>query len=134
MTHRLEPSRAATRLLIHYAPGSRAYRFKLTNPEDETPPGSGPEPGTATGSRPGPDGPPGGRETPDGSTLGDVGGTPALPGGAAQPGPAGITVTIWHNVAFDGQGRRTAMLDGYQPGDQMVRVFAYQASPGRLAE
>jgi hypothetical protein len=26
------------------------------------------------------------------------------------------------------------MLDGYQPGDPMVRVFAYQASPGRPAE
>ena len=26
------------------------------------------------------------------------------------------------------------MLDGYQPGDPMVRVFAYQASPGRSAE
>jgi hypothetical protein len=61
-------------------------------------------------------------------------GLPAPPGGAAQPGPAGITVTIWHNVAFDGQGRPTAMLDGYQPGDPMVRVFAYQASPGRAAE
>ena len=26
------------------------------------------------------------------------------------------------------------MLDGYQPGDPVVRVFAYQASPGRPAE
>ena len=26
------------------------------------------------------------------------------------------------------------MLDGYQPGDPVVRVFAYQASPGRAAE
>jgi hypothetical protein len=26
------------------------------------------------------------------------------------------------------------MLDGYQPGDPVVRVFAYQASPGRSAE
>ena len=43
-------------------------------------------------------------------------------------------VTIWHNVAFDGQGRHTAMLDGYQPGDAMVAVFAYQADPGRPAE
>ena len=58
--------------------------------------------------------------------------SPAGRGGAA--GPAGITVTIWHNVAFDGQGRHTAMLDGYQPGDPVVRVFAYQASPGRTAE
>ena len=81
------------RLLIHYTPGSRAYRFKLTSPQEEAP-----------------------------------------PGGAVQPGPAGITVTIWHNVAFDDQGRHTAMLDGYQPGDPVVRVFAYQASPGRPAE
>ena len=90
-------------LLIHYAPGSRAYSFKLTTPEDEAPPG------TAPGNCPGPD-------------------------GAAQPEPAGITVTIWHNVAFDGQGRHAAMLDGYQPGDPVVRVFAYQTSPGRPAE
>jgi hypothetical protein len=48
--------------------------------------------------------------------------------------PAEITVTIWHNVVFDDQGRHTAMLHGYQPGDPMVRVFAYQASPGRPAE
>jgi hypothetical protein len=61
-------------------------------------------------------------------------GLPAPPGGAAQPGPAGITVTIWHNVAFGGQGRHIAMLDGYQPGDPVVRVFAYQASPGRPSE
>ena len=26
------------------------------------------------------------------------------------------------------------MLDGYQPGNPVVRVFAYQASPGRPAE
>ena len=45
-----------------------------------------------------------------------------------------ITVTIWHNVAVDGQGHHTGMLVGYQPGDPMVRVFAYQASPGRSAE
>jgi hypothetical protein len=46
-----------------------------------------------------------------------------------------ITVTIWHNVAFDGQGRHVAMLDGYQPGDPVVRVFAYQADPaGRSPE
>jgi hypothetical protein len=43
-------------------------------------------------------------------------------------------LTIWHNVAFDDQGRHTAMLDGYQPGDPVVCVFAYQASPGRAAE
>ena len=91
------------------------------------------------GNQPGPDGPPRGRGTPDGRPAGDAGGTPAPglpapPGGAAQPGPAGITVTIWHNVAFDDQGRHTAMLDGYQPGDPVVCVFAYQASPGRAAE
>ena len=40
-----------------------------------------------------------------------------------------ITVTIWHNVARDGQGRPTGMLDGYQPGDPVVRVFTYQAAP-----
>ena len=81
------------RLLIHYAPGSRAYRFKLTSPQDEAP-----------------------------------------PGGAVQPVPTGITVTIWHNVASDDQGRHTPMLDGYQPGDPVVRVFAYQTDPGRPAE
>jgi hypothetical protein len=40
-----------------------------------------------------------------------------------------ITVTIWHNVARDGEGRPTGMLDGYQPGDPVVRVFTYQADP-----
>lgn len=46
-----------------------------------------------------------------------------------------ITVTIWHNVAHDVQGRHTAMLDGYQPGDPVVAVFTYQADPaGRPAE
>jgi hypothetical protein len=46
-----------------------------------------------------------------------------------------ITVTIWHNVATDAQGRHTGMLDGYQPGNPMVRVFAYQAGPaGRSPE
>jgi hypothetical protein len=125
-------------LLIHYAPGSRSYRFKLITLENEAPAGTSPEPGTAPGNRPGPDRPPHGRETPDGSPRGNAGGTPAPglpapPGGAAQPGAPGITVTIWHNVASDGQGRHTAMRDGYQPGDPMVRVFAYQATPGRPA-
>ena len=70
-------------LLIHYAPGSRAYRFKLTAPgENEVPPGTNPEPGTAPGNRPGPDGPPGGRETPDGSPAGDAGSA-----AAPEPGP-----------------------------------------------
>lgn len=40
-----------------------------------------------------------------------------------------ITVTIWHNTAADEQGRTTAMLDGYRPGDPMVAVFTYQADP-----
>jgi hypothetical protein len=42
-----------------------------------------------------------------------------------------ITVSVWHNVAHDAEGRHTAMLDGYQPGHPMVRVFAYQADPAR---
>jgi hypothetical protein len=126
------------RLLIHYAPGSRAYRFNLTTPGNDVPPGTSPEPGTAPGNQPRPHGPSRSPETPHGKPAGDPGGTPAPglpapPGGADQPG-AGITVTIWHNVAFDAQGRHTAMLDGYQPGDPMVRVFAYQGSPGRSAE
>ena len=29
----------------------------------------------------------------------------------------------------DGEGRPTGMLDGYQPGDPVVRVFTYQADP-----
>jgi hypothetical protein len=41
-----------------------------------------------------------------------------------------ITVTIWHNVRADPGGRHLAMLDGYAPGDPMVRVFTYQTSPG----
>jgi hypothetical protein len=114
-------------LLIGYAPGSRAYRFKLTAPE----------PDPAPGNLPGADEPSPGRETPDGTPAGDPGnvpapGLPAPPGGAAGTGPARITVTIWHNVAFDGQGRHVAMLDGYQPGDPVVRVFAYQADPAGL--
>jgi hypothetical protein len=134
------PVPGGAHLLIHYAPGSRSYRFNLTTPGNDVPPGTSPEPGTAPGNQPGPDGPPGGRGTPGGAPAGDAGGTPARglpapPGGAAQPGPAGITVTIWHNVAFDDQGRHTAMLDGYQPGDPVVRVFAYQADPaGRSPE
>jgi len=123
-----------THLLIHYAPGSRAYRFNLTAPgENEVPPGTNPEPGTAPGNQPGPDGPPDGRETPHGSPAGDAGSAPA-PGRPAPPEPAKITVTLWHNVTLDGQGRHTARLDGYQPGDPVVRVFAYQADPGRPAE
>jgi hypothetical protein len=46
-----------------------------------------------------------------------------------------ITVTTWHNVALDAEGRHTAMLDGYKPGDPMVAVFTCQADPaGRPAE
>jgi hypothetical protein len=45
-----------------------------------------------------------------------------------------ITVTIWHNVATDTAGHRTGMLDGYQPGDPMVRVFTYQADPAGRPE
>ena len=123
-------------LLIHYAPGSRAYRLNLTAPDenDEAPPGANPEPGTALGNQPGPDAPPGDRETPDNSPAGRPGRAPA-PGRPAPPGPENITVTIWHNVALDGQGRHLAMLGGYQPADPVVRVFAYQADPaGRTAE
>ena len=46
-----------------------------------------------------------------------------------------VTVTIWHNVARDQAGRHTALLDGFTPGDPMVRVFTYQATPrGRPPE
>ena len=45
-----------------------------------------------------------------------------------------ITVTVWHNVALDGQGRPTGMLEGYQPGDPVVRVFTYQAAPAGSPE
>ncbi len=48
--------------------------------------------------------------------------------------PAMITVTIWHNVAVDGQGHHSGMLDGYQPGDPMVRVFTYQVDPAGSPE
>ncbi len=47
----------------------------------------------------------------------------------------GVTVTIWHNVACDQAGRHTAPLDGFTPGDPMVRVFTYQTLPrGRSPE
>jgi hypothetical protein len=45
-----------------------------------------------------------------------------------------ITVTIWHNVAVDGQGHHTGMLEGYRPGDPVVRVFTYQADPAGSPE
>lgn len=38
---------------------------------------------------------------------------------------ATITVTIWHNVTRDPDGRPTGYF-GFRPGDQMVRVFTYQ--------
>jgi hypothetical protein len=42
-----------------------------------------------------------------------------------------ITVTIWHNVTRDAAGRHTGP-PGFTPGDQMVKVFTYQAgSRGR---
>jgi hypothetical protein len=41
----------------------------------------------------------------------------------------GVTVSIWHNVARDQAGRHTAPLDGFTPGDPMVRVFTYQVTP-----
>ena len=119
-------------LLIHYAPGSRAYRFKLTTLERGTArhqPGTGhrarepPRPGRAV-TRPGN----AGRQP-----AGDAGGTPARAaspaGRGGQPGPAGITVTIWHNVALDGAGpayRHAGRLPARRP---VVRVFAYQADP-----
>jgi hypothetical protein len=34
-----------------------------------------------------------------------------------------VTVSIWHNLARDQAARRTAPLDGFTPGDPMVRVF-----------
>jgi hypothetical protein len=47
----------------------------------------------------------------------------------------GITVSIWHNVARDKAGRHTGPLDGFTPGDPLVRVFTYQTQPrGRLPE
>ncbi|HEY2261236.1 MAG TPA: hypothetical protein VGI96_01275 [Streptosporangiaceae bacterium] len=102
-------------LLIHYAPGSRAYRLKLTAPEgNEGPPETTPEPGTVPGNHPDPDRPSDGRET---------------QGATAPPGPAKITVSLWHNIATDAHDRPAGMLDGYQPGHPMVRVFTYQADP-----
>ncbi|MGH3411018.1 MAG: hypothetical protein ACRDRJ_52250 [Streptosporangiaceae bacterium] len=40
------------------------------------------------------------------------------------------TISIWHNVHTDIDGRHPATLDGYTPGDPMVRVFTYQTRPG----
>ena len=47
---------------------------------------------------------------------------PRAASSAGRGGAAGARVMIWHSVAFDDQGRHTAMLDGYQPGDPVVRV------------
>jgi hypothetical protein len=92
---------ADAHLLIHYAPGSRSYRFNLTAPEDEVPPGTSPEPGTAPGSQPGPDGPPRGLGTPPGRPAGDVGGTPALglPAPGGRGGAAGAGGDHGHDLA-----------------------------------
>jgi len=47
---------------------------------------------------------------------------------------ATITVSIWHNVTRDSEGRPTGYF-GFNPGDSMVRVFTYQApADGRPAE
>jgi hypothetical protein len=46
-----------------------------------------------------------------------------------------LSVSVWHNVARGHDGRPTAMLDGYRPGDPMVCVFRYQvAADGRRPE
>jgi len=53
----------------------------------------------------------------------------------AGQGGAAVSWFFRHNVAHDGEGRHSAMLDSYQPGDPMVRVFTYQADPaGRSPE
>ena len=118
-------------LLIHYAPGSRAYRFKLTAPgENEVPPGANREPGTAPGNQPGPDGPPGGRETPDGSPAGDAGGAPA-PALAEPPGTRLAPCTPLEPPAEPDPARieSTASLLaiipcllGFEPADSMVVI------------
>ena len=41
-----------------------------------------------------------------------------------------ITVSIWHNVTRDPQGR-PAGYDGFTPGDQIVRVFCLRHRPAR---
>ena len=91
-------------LLIHYAPGRRAYRFKLTAPgKNEAPPGTNPVPG-APGNQPGPDGPPGGRETPDGSPAGNAGLAP-VPERQAPPGrrrSRSLSGTTWPSMARGG--------------------------------
>ena len=49
-----------------------------------------------------------------------------------------LTVSIWHNVTRDPQGRHTG-FGGFTPGDQMVKVFTYDTpasgrSPAGIAE
>ena len=61
------------------------------------------------------------------------------PGARPAPAMTEITVSIWHNVARDQAGRHTAALDGFTPGDPMVRVLTYQTtadgrSPEAIAE
>lgn len=41
-----------------------------------------------------------------------------------------ITVTVFHNVARSQDGRPTALLDGFTPGDPVVRVFTCQIPAG----
>jgi hypothetical protein len=49
-----------------------------------------------------------------------------------------LTVSIWHNVTRDPEGRH-AGFSGFTPGDQMVKVFTYDTpaggrSPADIAE
>jgi hypothetical protein len=49
-----------------------------------------------------------------------------------------LTVSIWHNVTRDPEGRH-AGFGGFTPGDQMVKVFTYDTpatglSPAGIAE
>ena len=51
---------------------------------------------------------------------------------------ARLTVSIWHNVTRDPEGRHTG-FGGFTPGDQMVKVFTYDTpaggrSPADIAE
>jgi hypothetical protein len=63
------------------------------------------------------------RSSPGGGRRGTGGCRVTIPASSRQGNLAMITVAIWHNTAVDGQGRHTAMLDGYRPGDPVVRVF-----------
>jgi hypothetical protein len=49
-----------------------------------------------------------------------------------------LTVSIWHNVTRDAEGRHTG-FGGFAPGDHMVKVFTYDTpasgrSPAGIAE